>query len=99
MFGFDIGYFQWVTYCFPFILVMIPITWFMVNLRFRPRITSLAPAMNQLQREIGKMGGWNSKQIWALIIFIVMVYGWFTEKVFYNMGIYPVRLGIGVIAV
>ena len=25
MFGFDIGYFQWVTYCFPFILVMIPV--------------------------------------------------------------------------
>ncbi len=99
MFGFDIGYFQWVTYCFPFILVMIPITWFTVNWRFKPRITSLAPAMKQLQREIGKMGGWNSKQIWALIIFIVMVYGWFTEKVFYNMGIYPVRLGIGVIAV
>jgi sodium-dependent dicarboxylate transporter 2/3/5 len=99
MFGFDIGYFQWVTYCFPFILVMIPITWFMVNMRFKPKITSLAPAMNQLQREIGKMGGWNSKQIWALIIFFVMVYGWFTEKVFFDMGIYPVRLGIGVIAV
>ena len=50
MFGFDIGYFQWVTYCFPFILVMIPITWFTVNWRFKPRITSLAPAMKQLQR-------------------------------------------------
>ena len=99
MFGFDIGYFQWVTYCFPFILVMLPATWFVVNVRFKPRITSLAPAMNQLQREIGKMGGWNSKQIWALVIFVVMIYGWFTEKVFYNMGIYPVRLGIGVIAV
>jgi sodium-dependent dicarboxylate transporter 2/3/5 len=99
MFGFDIGYFQWVTYCFPFILVMIPITWFMVNMRFKPKITSLAPAMNQLQREIGKMGGWNSKQISTLIIFVVMVYGWFTEKVFFDMGIYPVRLGIGVIAV
>jgi di/tricarboxylate transporter len=28
-----------------------------------------------------------------------MVFGWFTEKEFYNMGIYPIRLGIGVIAV
>jgi di/tricarboxylate transporter len=28
-----------------------------------------------------------------------MVYGWFTEKIFYQIGIYPVRLGIGVIAV
>ena len=99
MFGFDIGYFQWVTYCFPFILAMIPVTWFVVNWRFKPRITSLAPAMNHLQREIGKMGGWNKQQIWSLIIFVIMVYGWFTEKVFYNMGIYPVRLGIGVIAV
>ncbi|MGE4469772.1 MAG: DASS family sodium-coupled anion symporter [Desulfovibrio sp.] len=99
MFGFDIGYFQWVTYCFPFVLVMIPLTWVMVNWRFKPRITSLAPAMRHLENEIGKMGGWNKHQIWALIIFVVMVYGWFTEKIFFNMGIYPVRLGIGVIAV
>ena len=54
--------------------------------------------MTQLKNEIGKMGGWNRKQISALIIFVVMVFGWFTEKSFYDMGIYPVRLGIGVIA-
>ena len=99
MFGMDIGYFQWVTYCFPYILIMIPLCWFVLNLRFKPKITSLAPAMEQLQYDIGKMGGWNRKQITALIIFIVMVFGWFTEKEFYSMGIYPVRLGIGVIAV
>ena len=99
MFGIDIGFFQWVVYCFPFVLVMIPITWIMVNLRFKPKITSLAPAMRHLQNEIGKMGAWNRKQIWALVIFIIMIYGWFTEKAFYDMGIYPVRLGIGVIAV
>ncbi|MEF2145266.1 MAG: DASS family sodium-coupled anion symporter [Desulfovibrionaceae bacterium] len=99
MFGFDIGYFQWVTYCFPFILVMIPITWGMLNWRFKPRITSLAPAMKHLEGEIGKMGSWNKQQIWALVIFIIMVWGWFTEKAFFQLGIYPVRLGIGVIAV
>lgn len=99
MFGFDIGYFQWVTYCFPFIIIMIPVTWFLLNMRFKPRITSLAPAMDQLKREIGRTGGWSGKQIWALAIFLIMVYGWFTEKAFFNMGIYPVRLGIGVIAV
>jgi Di- and tricarboxylate transporters len=99
MFGFDIGYFQWVTYCFPFLLVMIPIAWVMVNWRFKPRITSLAPAMKHLENEIGKMGKWNKHQIWALVIFIVMVWGWFTEKAFFQLGIYPVRLGIGVIAV
>jgi anion transporter len=99
MFGMDIGYLQWITYCFPFLFFMIPITWFSLNLRFKPRITSLAPAMEQLRKEIGKMGGWNRNQIIALIIFLIMVFGWFTEKEFYNLGIYPVRLGIGVIAV
>ena len=99
MFGFDIGYFQWVTYCFPFLIIMIPFTWFAVNWRFKPKITSLEPAMNHLKNEINKMGGWNRQQIVALIIFIVMVFGWFTEKSFYQMSIYPVRMGIGVIAV
>ncbi|MBC2717848.1 MAG: DASS family sodium-coupled anion symporter [Desulfobacteraceae bacterium] len=99
MFGLDIGYFQWVTYCFPFVLIMIPVTWFMVNWRFKPQIHSLAPAMDHLKNEIGKMGGWNKQQILALIIFIVMVFGWFTEKTFYQMGIVPIRLGIGVVAV
>ena len=99
MFGLDIGYFQWITYCFPFLLLMIPAAWLIVNWRFKPAVTSLAPAMNHLQNEIGRMGGWNRKQIIALIIFLIMVFGWFTEKEFFNLGIYPVRLGIGVIAV
>ena len=43
MFGFDIGYFQWVTYCIPYVFVLIPLAWFLVNWRFKPRITSLAP--------------------------------------------------------
>jgi anion transporter len=98
MFGIDIGYFQWMTYGMPFVLILIPVTWLMVNWRFKPRIVSLAPAMEQLKVEIAKMGGWNRKQISALIIFLVMLFGWLTEKTFYDMGIIPVRLGIGVIA-
>jgi len=99
MFGFDIGYFQWVSYAMPFVICMIPVTWFVTNWRFKPKITSLAPAMEHLKNEIGKMGGWNRQQIFALIIFLVMLWGWFTEKIFFDLGIYPVRLGIGVIAV
>jgi sodium-dependent dicarboxylate transporter 2/3/5 len=98
MFGMDIGYFQWIIYCGPFVVIMIPLSWFIVNLRFKPQITSLAPSMKQLQFEINKMGGWNRKQIAAIIIFLIMVFGWLTEQTFYDMGWLPVRLGIGVIA-
>jgi len=99
MFGMDIGFFQWVSYGMPFVICMIPLTWLVTCWRFRPRIHSLAPAMNQLSFEIGKMGGWSRQQRIALTIFIIMVFGWFTEKTFFDMGILPVRLGIGVIAV
>ncbi len=99
MFGFDIGYFQWVSYCMPFVLCMIPVTWFVTNWRFKPKVTSLAPAMDHLKNEIKKMGGWNRQQIISIIIFLVMLWGWFTEKIFFDLGIYPVRLGIGVIAI
>ncbi|MFH1138118.1 MAG: DASS family sodium-coupled anion symporter [Pseudomonadota bacterium] len=98
MFGLDIGYLQWMMYCFPFLFVMIPITWFVINWRFKPRIVDLRPAMTHLQGEIGKMGPWSKNQIWALIIFIVMVLGWFFEKTIYTSGLFPYRLGIGVIA-
>ena len=93
MFGFDIGYFQWVSYAMPFVLCMIPITWFVTCRRFKPRIHSLAPAMDQLRFEIGRMGPWNRKQIVSVIIFLVMVFGWFTEKAFYDMGVLPFRIG------
>ncbi len=36
MFGMDIGYFQWITYCFPYLFLMIPVTWLMINWRFKP---------------------------------------------------------------
>jgi anion transporter len=98
MFGMDIGYFQWIIYCAPFVIIMIPLAWLIVNLRFKPKITSLAPSMKQLKFEIDKMGGWNRKQIAAIIIFVIMVFGWLTEQTFYDMGWLPVRLGIGVIA-
>jgi anion transporter len=99
MFGIDIGFMQWVTYCLPHVIVMIPITWLILNWRFKPQIHSLAPAMLQLKGEIDRMGGWSRQQISALIIFVIMVFGWFTEKAFFDMGIYPVRLGIGTVAV
>ena len=86
MFGMDIGYLQWIIYCMPFVFIMIPVTWLVVNWRFKPQITSLAPAMVQLKDEIDRMGGWNRQQIYALIIFVVMIFGWLTEKTFYDYG-------------
>lgn len=99
MFGMDIGYFTWVTYGMPFVLIMIPITWFMIQRTFKPRTRDLGPAMASLKDDIARMGRWSRNQISAIAIFLAMLFFWFTEKSFYDMGIYPVRMGIGVIAI
>lgn len=99
MFGIDIGYFQWMIYAMPFVIIMIPITWLALRWRFKPQVRDLSPAMNYLKQDIAKMGKWNRDQILALVIFLVMIFFWFTEKTFYDKGIFPVRLGIGVIAI
>jgi anion transporter len=99
MFGIDIGYFQWVTYCYPFVIIMIPLTWLLINWRFKPKITSVGPAMKYLQAQVERMGGWNRKQIMAIIIFLIMLIGWLTEKDLYDAGIVPFRMGVGILAV
>ncbi len=99
MFGMDIGYFTRMTYAMPFVLVMIPITWLTIRWRFKPVIKDLSPAMTHLKDDIARMGKWSRQQIVTLVIFLVMIWFWFTEKEFFDLGIYPVRLGIGVVAV
>ncbi len=99
MFGMDIGYFTWMTYAMPFVLVMMPLTWLAIQWRFKPATRDLSTAMRFLKDDITRMGRWSRQQVVTLIIFAVMVWFWFTEKSFFDIGIYPVRLGIGVVAV
>ncbi len=98
MFGITMGYAQWMLYAFPFVLIMIPILWALLNWRFKPAITDLGPALGTLKRDIAAMGSWNRHQILAVAVFALMLLGWITEKNLL-LSLTGVRLGIGVIAV
>ena len=98
MFGITMGYGEWMIYGMPFVLVMMPVLWVVLNWRFKPAIRDLGPALETLKRDIGRMGPWDRKQVVAVVIFVVMLTGWITEKnVLHSLT--GVRLGIGVIAV
>jgi sodium-dependent dicarboxylate transporter 2/3/5 len=97
MFGISMGYGQWMIYAMPFVIIMMPILWLLLRWRFKPLIQDLRPAMESLKDDIGHMGGWNRQQIGALIIFLVMLFGWITEKNLLQQ-LLGIRLGIGVIA-
>ena len=98
MFGFSVGYGEWIIYAFPFVLIMMPAVWVLLNWRFKPRIRDLSPALDTLKRDISRMGPWNKSQIVAVVIFLVMLLGWITESNLL-LRITGIRLGIGVLAV
>jgi len=98
MFGISMGYGQWIIYGMPFVFVMMPITWVVLNRTFHPKIRDLQPAMVALKKDIQHMGGWNRKQVIAVVVFTLMFLGWVTEKNLI-LELTGIRLGIGVIAV
>jgi sodium-dependent dicarboxylate transporter 2/3/5 len=98
MFGIAVGYAQWILFGFPFVLLMMPVLWLLLNARFKPTITDLTPALETLKRDIARMGGWNRRQVMAVTIFLVMLFGWITESNLLR-SLLGFRLGIGVLAV
>jgi anion transporter len=98
MFGISVGYGQWLLFGAPFVVIMMPILWLLLNRRFHPKLRDLSSALETLKRDIRRMGGWSRQQIVAVVIFFVMLAGWITEKELLTPLI-GVRLGIGVIAV
>jgi di/tricarboxylate transporter len=90
---------QWMVYCTPFLLYLIPITWIVLNWRFKPEQRSLANAMALVKSEVNKVGGgWTRAQIISLAIFLVMLFTWITEN---NLIVQwtGIRFGIEVLAV
>ncbi|MBU0755615.1 MAG: DASS family sodium-coupled anion symporter [Planctomycetes bacterium] len=98
MFGYTMGYGQWMIFGMPFVLIMMPILWLLIRWRFKPKIRDLGPALDSLKWDINHMGGWDRKQIIAVVVFAIMLLGWIFEKGLIN-DLIGIRLGIGVIAV
>ena len=100
MFNLQITFVQWLTYCAPFLLYLMPITWLVLNWRFKPEQRNLEMAMNLVKKEVNKVGGgaWTRPQIISLMIFLVMLFTWITEN---NLIVQltGIRFGIGVLAV
>ncbi|MBW2030711.1 MAG: DASS family sodium-coupled anion symporter [Deltaproteobacteria bacterium] len=99
MFGISMGFGEWLLYCVPFLFFLVPVTWIVINLRFRPRIRNLGNAMDTVKGEVEKLGkAWTRKQKIAVIIFGIMLFCWITEKNLI-LKLTGIRFGIGVIAV
>ncbi|MBW1766621.1 MAG: anion permease, partial [Deltaproteobacteria bacterium] len=99
MFGISIGFGEWCLYCIPFLFFVIPITWIVINWRFKPVNRNLRRSMEIVKEEVEKTGRkWTGQQKIAMAIFLITLFGWVTEKNLI-LNLTGIRFGIGVIAV
>ncbi|MFH1490307.1 MAG: DASS family sodium-coupled anion symporter, partial [Pseudomonadota bacterium] len=99
MFGISIGFGQWLLYCVPFLIFLMPVTWVVINWRFRPEIRNLDSAFNYVRQEVHRDGSaWTRQQKIALAIFLVMLFTWITENNLL-LKLTGIRFGIGILAV
>ncbi len=99
MFGINMGFGQWCVYCLPFLAFLVPVTWVVINWRFRPSIKNLGEALDIAKQETMRAGGkWTRPQKVAVTIFLIMLFCWITEN---NLLLKwtGIRFGIGVLAV
>jgi len=99
MFGVSIPFGRWAMYCVPWLLIVAPITWLVINWRFKPEIRELGEAMSVVKAEIARTGkGWSRQQKLAVVIFVLMFIGWVTESNLI-LKLTGIRFGVGVFAV
>jgi|LGVF01.1.fsa_nt_gb anion transporter len=102
MFGISMGYGEWLYYMFPMLFFTAPVTWYVINFRFKslPEHQDMSPAMKYVKDAVNKEGGgaWTKQQKITVAIFLVMLTCWVTEK-YIILDITGIRFGIGVIAV
>ncbi len=100
MFGISITFMQWVIYCAPFLLFLMPVTWVVLNWRFHPRQRNLANALTLVKTEVKKVrgGAWTWPERISVVIFLVTLFAWITENNLI-LKLTGIRFGIGVLAV
>ncbi|HOE09828.1 MAG TPA: DASS family sodium-coupled anion symporter [bacterium] len=100
MFGISITFMQWVIYCAPFLLFLMPVTWVVLNWRFHPTQRNLANALTLVKTEVKKVRGgtWTRPEKISVVIFLVTLFAWITENNLI-LKLTGIRFGIGVLAV
>ena len=80
--GADITFSEWFFFGAPVVLVMIPVIFLYINLRFKPSIPSekVKVAKDHALKELQSHGGLNKDQITVGIVFAVIFILWLTER-------------------
>jgi sodium-dependent dicarboxylate transporter 2/3/5 len=87
MFGVNVGYGQWMLYSFPMVIVMIPVTTFLLIRVFKPEIDDLSVGMETIKKEVAEKGRMTGREWLTIGIFMFTLIMWVTMSTKYGLGI------------
>jgi len=82
----QIGYLDWMVYCYPMVLVQIPFLVGILLFTFRPEVRDLSPALTELRRQVEEEGPMSGQAWLAIFLFALTLVGWITISGKVGMG-------------
>ncbi|MDR0469515.1 MAG: anion permease [Peptococcaceae bacterium] len=84
--GESLSFSEWAVFGIPIVIVMIPLLWLVVITVFPPEFKELA-GLEDTKKELADMGSLSSKEIKFIVISLIMLVVWFTEKYLHNVSV------------
>ena len=80
--GSNFTFTDWFYYGLPMTIIMVPIIWLYLLLTFRVKVRHVGPHLSHdaYQEELEKMNGLSKEQIILLLVFVVIMALWLTER-------------------
>ncbi|MCL1804529.1 MAG: DASS family sodium-coupled anion symporter [Clostridiales bacterium] len=84
--GMSLSFSEWTLFGLPIVIVMVPILWFIIIKVFPPEFELLA-GVEDSKKELEQLGKLTKQEIKFMVISVLMLTFWFTEKYLHNISV------------
>ena len=84
--GVTLSFVEWATFGIPIVIVTIPLLWLVVTTVFPPEFSEMA-GLDEKQKELDSLGKFTTNEIKFMVISVIMMIVWFTEKILHNVSV------------
>lgn len=85
--GYTIGFFEWMTYSIPVVLICLPIVWLVLQFTFPIEIKNIKKAREEISEQVKKAGRINTNEIMVLSILLITIFLWMFFSHHTNFGL------------
>jgi sodium-dependent dicarboxylate transporter 2/3/5 len=84
--GVTLSFSEWTMFGLPIVIIMIPLLWMIIVRVFPPEFEQLA-GVDESRKELAALGKFSKPEIKFMVLSILMLIFWFTEKYLHNVSV------------